>query len=352
MDLNFLKSKLQARRDSTNEEGFTLIELMAVIIVLAVLVAILIPVFANQQKSSMESTLRTDIRQAALVMHTESTKQAGRFLSYLPSFATKSANNKVTLETARSSTSSFCLSGINSKLDDVVLYYSSKTGKISSTPCAVISSGTGGTFANETSYEVSLKAKIANKKAISIAKADEPSINVGANKVNLQNLGYGQVDIVSEAQFVSTDLSQYDFIYVNYKYWGPSQDVLNKTYAAYQGGAKVFMDGNDTTVAQFSTKSVKTVSNTNYLNPTYKQGLSPSFPYTFNTIGWGSDSWQCMTGMKNGAVALATTDNPSDPNEDCITMFGATNSNGGRWVYMGIGDEATVRGSAWQWLIS
>lgn len=305
----------------SREEGFTLVELLVVILVIGILSAIAIPMFLNQRKEASMATIKTDLKNAALIMETESVKNGGKYINSIPDYTGFSDGNLVSVMTGFSNTEEICLEGHNTSLNRS-LYYSSQNGGLlpEGTSCSPVNNGSSYLDLNQTKKVVILEH---------YAIVGSMSGSSQYAKKNFLAQGYLEENIIMKTIGTTTisDLEDVEVLAVMAQYWSAGDD-LALALEFYNRGGKVLMEGNDSVLGQFvETGVTKNGTGVSFL-PTYNK-TSPAFPYNFRTDAFGSDSFRCWLTLKNGAVAITNSASGADT---CISMFAATNNQGGQFV--------------------
>jgi type IV pilus assembly protein PilA len=134
---NAMTQRRAELRNGENDKGFTLIELMVVIIIIGILAAIAIPVFLNQRNSAWEGQVKSDLANAALAAESYAASNGGSYdgLSNtvvgkkLTDFGYKPTDG-VTVQVSGTPTSTdYVLTGANSNITGKTWTFTSTDGK-------------------------------------------------------------------------------------------------------------------------------------------------------------------------------------------------------------------------------
>jgi type IV pilus assembly protein PilA len=137
------------------DQGFTLIELLVVMIIIGILAAIAIPVFLNQRKRAVDSSIKSDLRAISNQMETFFTDNQAYVaptqtnpgdavlmtggdsvkVSGVNDFSFVLLTSAGAVTTDASVATGYCITGTSTKGSTAVNTYNSQSGGLSSTAC-------------------------------------------------------------------------------------------------------------------------------------------------------------------------------------------------------------------------
>ena len=127
-----MKQQCRSGTDDARDEGFTLVELLVVFVIMAILATLAVQVFLNQRQKGWDTAAKSDLRNAANVQETiESDINTYGDVTQLLSWGF-STSPDVTLTVVSVTSSAYCMSA-QSKSGEM-FYISTTSGGVTSTP--------------------------------------------------------------------------------------------------------------------------------------------------------------------------------------------------------------------------
>lgn len=295
----------------------TVAELLAIVVVAAILLAIAIPFLVSKKHSDAEVSVKNDLRNAGMMMEQSVLSNKNKFPSYIPNYVQQSEKNQLALDLSKSNEQRFCIVGTHQDYPELRFLYDSGLKSILPTgqECLTPSSGN---WAKDMSQ----------KKALIVF-----ATNLEYWKTGLSKAGFGEV--AYEYNATADKYKDYDLIVAAGSESSIPYEVLSQIEVGYERGSSVIVEGAGNSVNNLDIVIKKSQFQS------FEKGLKfsksrlptkPSFPNTFNPESFGNGSQRsCVTELVKDAVPITYLDAKDSPR--CVTSAVLSGKDGGVLQY-------------------